>query len=118
MTPTTAFNAYCDAFAAGDHLAMAGLRLSSSDELQLHSNSLGRICFIAALTVMGLPLLKNFRPRIPVVSAQRAGTGGALYFYAYPVIFLATMLPAILAATELVRRCTCSAALVAKVLYL
>jgi potassium efflux system protein len=80
----------------------AGLRLDSPDELQVYNNALGRVAFIVALAFLGLSLLSIFRPRI-----QRTDTGRRpalvwlhrVYFWAFPAVVLATIVPAILAAT-------------------
>jgi potassium efflux system protein len=82
------------------HLAAAGMRLDSPDELQLHNNTLGRLIFVAALTFLGLSLLSLFRPKKdaePPPEGARLIRWHKLYVYTYPLVALATLLPAALA---------------------
>jgi potassium efflux system protein len=92
------------------HLAFAGIRLNSPDELQLFNNSLGRGAFIAALAMFGLSILTMLRPaRKPDVSEQVVRVPWPRRFSeyafptaflgAYPIVILATIVPALLAAS-------------------
>ncbi len=93
----------------GVHLAYAGLRLGGPEELQLHNNSLGRLAFISAMLLFGISILAMLRP----VKNAEAGKGDVrvswprrfseyafptAFLGAYPIIFLATVVPAVLAA--------------------
>jgi potassium efflux system protein len=91
------------------HLAFAGMRLNSSDELQLHNNSLGRMAFIVALIFFGFAILSMLRPakkshpadgdvRVswPRRFAQYAFP--TAFLGAYPIIVLTTLVPVALAA--------------------
>jgi potassium efflux system protein len=83
------------------HLAMAGTRLSSPEELQSHSNSLGRVAFMLAMSVFGiwlLTLLSGRRAPGAGESGTRSPIWDRLYVYAYPIIVLAILLPVVLAA--------------------
>jgi potassium efflux system protein len=94
---------------AAVHLAFAGMRLNSSDELQLHNNSLGRMAFVVALLFFGFAILSMLRPakkshpadgdmRVtwPRRFAQYAFP--TAFLGAYPIIVLTTLVPATLAA--------------------
>ena len=92
------------------HLAFAGMRLDSPDDLQLYNNSLGRLAFIAAVLLFGLSILAILRPeRKKETSDQemwvpwpRQFSGYAFptaFLGAYPIIILTTIVPAILAVT-------------------
>jgi potassium efflux system protein len=82
-------------------LGSAGFRPSSPIELRVYNNSLGRIAFVAAMAGLGMTLLGLLRPRKEIRAPSQLG-GAAwtprLYLYAYPVIVLATLVPALLAA--------------------
>ncbi|HUV12590.1 MAG TPA: mechanosensitive ion channel domain-containing protein, partial [Acidobacteriota bacterium] len=80
--------------------AMAGIKFSSPDDLQVYNNSLGRIIFVAAMGALGFFLLGLFRPRKRASSAADSEHSSRLhriYMYAYPVIVLTTLAPAVLA---------------------
>jgi potassium efflux system protein len=82
------------------HLGMAGMKLSSPEQLQAHNNSLGRVCFIAALVILGFSLLSLFRPRRRGQRRQLDENVAWLHrlsMYAYPVVVLSTIVPAALA---------------------
>ncbi len=90
------------------HLAFAGVRLNSPDQLQLYNNSLGRVAFIAALAAFGFSILTMLRPeRNLVPSAQNVRVPWprrfsnyafpAAFLGAYPLVILATIVPALLA---------------------
>jgi potassium efflux system protein len=72
------------------HLGYAGMALDSPEQLQAHNNSLGRIAFIAGLSILGVSLLGLFRPRQIHETQTR-------FVYAYPLILLGTLVPAGLA---------------------
>jgi potassium efflux system protein len=89
-------------------LAFAGMRLNSPDELQLHNNSLGRLAFIGGLLVLGLSILAMLRPerkpepgatdmRVPWPSRFSEYAFPTAFLVAYPLVVLATIVPAILA---------------------
>ncbi|MCZ6779957.1 MAG: mechanosensitive ion channel [Acidobacteria bacterium] len=83
------------------HFGMSGFRLSSPPDLQLYNNSLGRIAFVIAMLVLGISLVHLFRPgkKGGTVGAGRRSVGSQrLYMYVYPIITLATFVPAVLAA--------------------
>ncbi len=82
------------------HFSMGGFAVSSSAEFRSYNNALGRLAFIAALVFLGTMLLSQFRPRIKKMPdpGHDLGPSYRLYAYAYPVIALATFLPAGLAA--------------------
>jgi potassium efflux system protein len=91
------------------HLAFAGMRLQSPEELQLHNNTLGRMAFIAALLVLGLSILGMLRPakkeqatgrhvRVPWPRRFAGYAFPAAFLWAYPIVTLATLVPAALAA--------------------
>jgi potassium efflux system protein len=91
------------------HLLFAGMRLDSPDNLQAYNNSLGRMAFIAALSAIGLTILGILRPekkversasdvRVPWPERFSDYAFPSAFLGAYPLIFLATILPAILAA--------------------
>jgi potassium efflux system protein len=91
-------------------LALAGIRLTSPPELQLYNNSLGRIAFIVAMLILGLSTLALLRPERKSEEARAArelpwsqrlthyAFPTALLF-AWPVIVIATVLPALFAAS-------------------
>jgi potassium efflux system protein len=90
------------------HLAFAGMRLDSPDNLQLYNNSLGRIMFIAATLFIGLSILAMLRPekkeeasdremRVPWPRRFSEYAFPTAFLGAYPLIILTTVLPAILA---------------------
>jgi potassium efflux system protein len=90
-------------------LVFAGIRMNSPDNLQLYNNSLGRVAFIAAMAVFGLSILAMLRPeKKPEPSSQdvrvpwpKRFTGYAFptaFLGAYPIVILATLVPALLAA--------------------
>ena len=89
-------------------LAFAGIRMSSPDNLQLYNNSLGRVAFIVAMAVFGLSILALLRPeKKPELSDQdvrvpwpKRFSGYAFptaFLGAYPIVILATLVPALLA---------------------
>ena len=91
------------------HLAFAGMRLDSPDNLQLYNNSLGRMAFIAALLVFGLSILAMLRPeekteptdqdmRLPWPRRFAKYAFPIAFLGAYPIITIATIVPAVLAA--------------------
>ena len=91
------------------HLAFAGIRLDSPDQLQLYNNSLGRVAFIAALVFIGLSILAILRPekktepsdqemRVPWPRRFSEYAFPTAFLGAYPIIILATIVPAVLAA--------------------
>jgi potassium efflux system protein len=90
------------------HLAFAGMRLDSPDDLQIYNNSLGRVAFIAALTIFGLSILGMLRPekrpepldqemRVPWPRRFSEYAFPTAFLGAYPIILLATAVPAVLA---------------------
>ncbi len=90
------------------HLAFAGMRLDSSDELQLYNNTLGRMAFITALLVFGLSILSMLRPerktepsdtdtRVPWPARFAEYAFPTAFLGAYPIIIFATIVPVILA---------------------
>jgi potassium efflux system protein len=91
------------------HFAFAGIRLDSPDQLQLYNNSLGRVAFIAALVFIGLSILAILRPekktepsdqemRVPWPRRFSKYAFPTAFLGAYPIIILATIVPAVLAA--------------------
>ncbi len=89
--------------------AFAGMRLDSPDHLQLYNNSLGRMAFIAAMLVFGLSILAMIRPekkdtptdqdiRVPWPRRFSGYVFPTVFLSAYPIIILATFVPAVLAA--------------------
>jgi potassium efflux system protein len=79
----------------------AGMRLDSPRELLVYNNSLGRVAFILATAILGFSLLTLFRPRKRVEGSDRDPEVAwlrRLYVYAYPVIVLGALVPALLAA--------------------
>ena len=91
------------------HFAFAGIRLNSPDQLQLYNNSLGRVAFIAALVFIGLSILAILRPekktepsdqemRVPWPRRFSKYAFPTAFLGAYPIIILATIVPAVLAA--------------------
>jgi potassium efflux system protein len=92
------------------HFAFAGMRLDSPKNLQLYNNSLGRVAFVAAMLVIGLSILAMLRPEKKDtpgdqdlrVSWPRRFSEYAFptaFLGAYPIIAVATVVPALLAAT-------------------
>jgi len=90
-------------------LAYSGIRLDSPADLQLYNNSLGRVAFIAALTIAGLTILSTLRPerklsrskqdvRVPWPERFSDYAFPSVFLGAYPVIIFATLVPALLAA--------------------
>ncbi len=90
------------------HLGFVGMRLDSPDDLQLYNNSLGRVAFIAALLVFGLSILTMLRPekkpsaserdvRVPWPRHFAQYAFPSAFLGAYPIVILATIVPAILA---------------------
>jgi potassium-dependent mechanosensitive channel len=90
------------------HLAFAGMRLDSSEELQLYNNTLGRMAFITALLVFGLSILSMLRPerktepsdtdtRVPWPARFAEYAFPTAFLGAYPIIIFATIVPVILA---------------------
>lgn len=91
------------------HLMFAGMRLDSPDNLQLYNNSLGRLAFIAAMMVLGLSILAMLRParklepaeqemRVPWPRRFSEYAFPTAFLGAYPIVFLSTLVPAVLAA--------------------
>ncbi|MFV2071946.1 MAG: mechanosensitive ion channel domain-containing protein [Thermoanaerobaculales bacterium] len=91
------------------HLAFAGIRLDSPSDLQLYNNSLGRVAFIAALAIFGLSILTMLRPekrlepsdrdvRVPWPRRFSEYAFPTAFLGAYPMVILATIVPALLAA--------------------
>jgi potassium efflux system protein len=90
------------------HFGFAGMRLDSSDSLQLYNNSLGRVAFIAAMLVFGLSILAMLRPekkaepsdrdvRVPWPRRFSEYAFPTAFLGAYPIIVLSTIVPAALA---------------------
>jgi potassium efflux system protein len=90
-------------------LAYAGVRLTSPPQLQLYNNSLGRVAFVVAMLILGLSTLALLRPERKSGAAKAARKlpwSQRLTEYAFPtalllawpVIVIATVLPAVLAA--------------------
>ncbi len=90
-------------------LAFAGVRMNSPDILQLYNNSLGRVAFIAAMAVFGLSILAILRPerkaepsdqdvRVPWPKRFSGYAFPTAFLGAYPIVILATLVPALLAA--------------------
>lgn len=89
-------------------LARAGARFNSPPELQVFNNSLGRLCFVIGVSVLGVAILGHFRPKLKTAGEGRPPRGGikgrwARYafpvagLYAYPVVFVAVAAPVVLA---------------------
>jgi potassium efflux system protein len=87
----------------------AGQSLDSPQQLQLYNNSLGRVAFIAAMAVLGLSILGMLRPEPKREPVGREGfflwtrhvshyAFPAALLAAFPAVFLATVVPALLAA--------------------
>jgi potassium efflux system protein len=92
------------------HFAFAGIRLDSSKTLQLYNNSLGRVAFVAAMLVIGLSIMAMLRPekkdipsdqdlRVPWPRRFSEYAFPSAFLGAYPIIVLATLVPALLAAS-------------------
>jgi potassium efflux system protein len=90
-------------------LALAGIRLTSPPELQLYNNSLGRVAFIIAMLIVGLSTLALLRPEKKSEETQAARklpwsqrfteyAFPTALLLAWPVILIATIVPAVLAA--------------------
>jgi potassium efflux system protein len=90
------------------HIAFAGMRLDSPDTLQLYNNSLGRVMFVAAMLLFGLSILAMLRPekksepneqemRLPWPRRFAEYAFPTAFLGAYPLIILATIVPAFLA---------------------
>ena len=90
-------------------LTFAGIRMNSPDNLQLYNNSLGRVAFIAAMAVFGLSILALLRPekktepsdqdvRVPWPKRFTGYAFPTAFLGAYPIVILATLVPALLAA--------------------
>jgi potassium efflux system protein len=91
------------------HFGFAGMNLSSAEELVLYNNTLGRMAFIAALSVFGLAILGMLRPerkaepadhdmRVPWPRQFSEYAFPTAFLGAYPIVLLATIVPALLAA--------------------
>jgi potassium efflux system protein len=74
------------------HFGLAELALDTREELQAFNNSLGRICFIAGMSGLGLSIGEAFRPRSWKSAASRR-----VGFYALPFISIGFLVPALLA---------------------
>ena len=88
-------------------LALAGIRLNSPEQLQIYNNSLGRVAFVTGLIVLGVSILAQLRPeksdseaarQIPWSQRWAQYAFPTAFLVAYPVILLATIVPALLAA--------------------
>ncbi len=90
-------------------LGYSGLRLDSPANLQVFNNSLGRICFVAALLFAGLSILSMLRPekkldqsgndvRVPWPQRFSEYSFPSVFLGAYPIVFFATLVPALLGA--------------------
>jgi len=90
-------------------LGFAGIRLDSPLQLQIYNNSLGRVAFIIALLVIGFAAIGLLRPekKSDVTDEDRPLLWSRLFSkYAFPTAFLvalpllilATIIPAVLAA--------------------
>jgi len=90
------------------HLAFAGMRLDSPEELQLYNNSLGRTAFAVALLIFGISILAMIRPerksepsdaemRVPWPSRFSGYAFPTAFLGAYPIIIFATIVPVTLA---------------------
>ncbi len=90
-------------------LAFAGIRMNSPANLHLYNNSLGRVAFIVAMAVFGLSILAILRPekkrepsdrdvRVPWPKRFSGYAFPTAFLGAYPIVILATVVPALLAA--------------------
>jgi len=90
------------------HLGFAGVRLESPDQLQLFSNSLGRVAFVTALAFIGFSILAMLKPgknpepspqdvRVPWPRRFSEYAFPTAFLGAYPIVILATIVPALLA---------------------
>jgi potassium efflux system protein len=90
------------------HLGFAGFRLDSPDQLQVFSNSLGRVAFIAALVIFGVSILTMLKPektlspsdqemRVPWPRRFSEYAFPTAFLGAYPIVILATIVPALFA---------------------
>jgi potassium efflux system protein len=90
------------------HVAAAGMSLYSPEALQLHNNTLGRVLFIAAMLVFGFAILGMLRPekkekpehhdiRVPWPRRFSAYAFPTAFLGAYPMVVVATLVPALLA---------------------
>ncbi len=89
-------------------LVFAGVRFDSTPDLQVYNNSLGRLAFIAAMTVLGLSILAILRPvrrsergkrdvRVPWPRRFSEYAFPTAFLGAYPMVVIATLVPAMLA---------------------
>ena len=89
-------------------LMTAGVRLSSPPFLQVYNNSLGRVTFVVGVMILGLAILGRIRPVRATGEDKKfneafAHKRWARYafpaagVYAYPIVLLAAVVPAILA---------------------
>ena len=90
------------------HLAFAGMRLDSPDNLQIYNNSLGRVMFVVAMLLFGMSILTMLRPekktestaqemRLPWPRRFAEYAFPTAFLGAYPIIILTTIVPALLA---------------------
>jgi potassium efflux system protein len=90
------------------HIAFTGMGFYNPDELQLHNNTLGRVLFIVSMLVIGSALLGLLRPerkeqpeahdiRVPWPRQFSDYAFPTAFLGAYPVVLLATIVPALLA---------------------
>jgi len=89
-------------------LAFAGGRLDSHPVYRVYHNSLGRIAFIISMLILGLSILSLIKPekrdkmtpdyaRVPWPRRFSAYAFPKAFLGAYPLIFFATIIPAVLA---------------------
>ncbi|RLE35718.1 MAG: hypothetical protein DRJ61_02560 [Acidobacteria bacterium] len=89
-------------------LVAVGAKLNSPHSLQVYNNSLGRVAFIVAVTILGLAILGRIRPVRATEEGERpcgafAPKRWAQYafpaagLYAFPIVFFAAVVPVLLA---------------------
>ena len=82
------------------HLGWAGMRLDSPEQMRPLSDSLGRLAFVAALIVLAAALFAVFRPRWTgrtEVDRKANLELRRVSYWAYPVITLVAVVPALAA---------------------